>query len=101
MIEYKELIRLLTKNEELLERYSELDSSVAADYLINDMQQYSHTTLEVLRALGQRESEAYEKTFEFLSGIEYFYYSQPFLQRTDLIRDVEEAIRLYKLGRLI
>lgn len=100
MIEYKELIRLLTKNEELLEKYSELDSSLAADYLINDIEQYAHTTLEVLRILGQRESEAYEKTFEFLSGLEYFYYSNPIANST-FMKDVAEAIRLYKLGRIL
>lgn len=100
MIEYKELVRLLTKDEKILERYSEVDSSVGADYLLNDMQQDAHTTLETLRMLGERESKAYEKTFDFVSSLEYYYYSNP-ITENKLINDLEEAIRLYKLGRIL
>lgn len=100
MIEYKELVHILTKDEELLERYSEVDNSVAADYLISEVEQYAHTTLEILRMLGQRESEAYEKTFEFVSAIEFCSYSNT-ISNNKLMKDVEEAIRLYKLGRII
>lgn len=100
MIEYKELVHILTKDEELLERYSELDSSIAADYLLNDIEQYAHTTLEILRMLGQRESEAYEKTFEFVSAIEFCSYSNT-ISNNKLIKDLEETIRLYKLGRIL
>lgn len=100
MIEYEELVYLLTKDEELLERYSEVDNSVAADYLLNGIEQNAHTTLETLRMLGQRESEAYEKTFEFVSAIEFCSYSNT-ISNNKLIKDLEEAIRLYKLGRIL
>lgn len=100
MIEYEELVHILTKDEELLERYSELNNSIAADYLLNDIQHDAHTTLEILRMLGQRESEAYVKTFEFLSGIEFCSYSNTISNNT-LRKEVEEAIRLYKLGRIL
>lgn len=100
MIEYVYLVHLLTKDDDLLERYSEADTSIAADYLLNNVEQDAQTTLEILRMLGEKESEAYEKTFEFLSGVKYYYYSNP-ISNNKLINDVEEAIRLYKLRRIL
>lgn len=101
MIEYREVVHLLTKDDEMLDRYSEIDSERGADFLLNDIQQNAYIALDFLNMVGEKQSEGYTKIFELVSAVEFFFYVDSDPQNNKLIKDVAEAIRLYKLRRLI